>query len=105
FERGIGDFGQSTGVTVTGLLLMRMADPLNKTGALESFGYKQLLFEPIVGGGLFTAAAMPLIAQFGPVFVLTLTGGITLFWIVFGWLVFGRASRRPQNCGLKNGHL
>ncbi|MCA1808670.1 MAG: sodium:glutamate symporter, partial [Lentisphaerae bacterium] len=25
FERGIGDFGQSTGVTVTGLLLMRMA--------------------------------------------------------------------------------
>ncbi|HMO51634.1 MAG TPA: sodium/glutamate symporter [Kiritimatiellia bacterium] len=90
FERGIGDFGQSTGVTVTGILLMRMADPRNKSGALESFGYKQLLFEPIVGGGLFTAASMPLIAQFGPGFVLILTSVVTLFWIGFGWWVFGR---------------
>ncbi len=90
FERGIGDFGQSTGVTVTGILLMRMADPQNKSGALESFGYKQLLFEPIVGGGLFTAAAMPLILRFGPGAILALTGGLTLFWILFGVLVFGK---------------
>ncbi len=90
FERGIGDFGQSTGVTVTGLLLMRMADPCNESGALESFGYKQLLFEPIVGGGLFTAASLPLIAQFGPGFVLGLTAGMTAFWLLFGFIVFGR---------------
>lgn len=90
FERGIGDFGQSTGVTVTGILLMRMADPKNKSGALESFGYKQMLFEPIVGGGLFTAASMPLIAEFGPMPVLILTGGVTLFWMAFGYLLFGR---------------
>lgn len=90
FERGVGDFGQSMGVTVTGLLLMRMADPNNESGALESFGYKQLLFEPIVGGGLFTAAAMPLMAQFGSVFVLVLTSSITVFWLVFGYWVFGR---------------
>lgn len=90
FERGIGDTGQSMGVTVTGILLMRMADPKNESGALESFGYKQLLFEPIVGGGLFTAASLPLIAQFGPVAVLLLTSVVTVAWIAFGLLYFGR---------------
>ncbi len=90
FERGIGDFGQSMGVTVTGLLLMRMADPKNKSGALESFGYKQLMFEPVVGGGLFTAAALPLIAQFGAPAVLGLTAILTVGWLAFGLLYFGR---------------
>lgn len=90
FERGIGDFGQSMGVTVTGLLLMKMADPKNKSGALESFGYKQLMFEPVVGGGLFTAAALPLIAQFGALSVLIFTGILTLSWLAFGLLYFGR---------------
>src|SRR5699024_36325 len=36
FERGIGDFGQSMGVTATGLLLMRMADPENQSPAYEA---------------------------------------------------------------------
>ncbi len=94
FERAIGDFGQSTGVTVTGLLLMRMADPSNESGALESFGYKQLLFEPVVGGGLFTAASLPLIVRFGPVPILLLTGFLTLAWAVFGLRVFGPPRRR-----------
>jgi len=103
FERGIGDFGQSLGVTVTGLLLMRMADPTNESGALESFGYKQLLFEPIVGGGLFTAASLPLIAQFGPVFVLGLTSSVMAFWLIFGFMVFGRAASSCRSVG-KPGH-
>ena len=90
FERGIGDMGQSMGVTVTGILLMRIADPRNESGALQSFGYKQLLFEPIVGGGLFTAAALPLIAQFGPLTVLGITAALTLGWLAFGFLYFNR---------------
>ncbi len=90
FERGIGDFGQSMGVTVTGLLLMRMADPKNRSGAFESFGYKQLMFEPVVGGGLFTAASLPLIAQFGAPAVLVFTLILTLAWLIFGLLYFGR---------------
>lgn len=90
FERGVGDFGQSMGVTVTGVLLMRMADPNNRSGALESFGYKQLLFEPIVGGGLFTAASLPLIYQFGPVPVLILAAVVTAAWLALGFLYFGR---------------
>jgi ESS family glutamate:Na+ symporter len=78
FERGIGDFGQSMGVTATGLLLMRVTDPDQKTPALESFGYKQLLFELFVGGGLFTAASLPLVFQFGTIPVLIFTSIVTV---------------------------
>ena len=65
-ERGIADFGQSMGVTATGLILMRIADPHDESPAMEAFGYKQLFFEPFFGGGLITAASVPLIYQFGP---------------------------------------
>ncbi|MEL6580994.1 MAG: sodium:glutamate symporter [Cyanobacteria bacterium J06621_12] len=84
FERGIGDMGQSMGVTATGILLIRMVDPENRTGAFESFAYKQLFFEPIVGGGLFTAAAPALLVRFGQIPVLLGTGGLLIFWLVFG---------------------
>jgi len=89
YERGLGDFGQSMGMTVTGLLLMRIADPPNRSGGLEAFGYKQLLFEPVVGGGLFTAASVPLIAQLGAVPVLIGTSVLLVFWIVLGLTRFG----------------
>ncbi|MFA9478793.1 sodium/glutamate symporter [Phycisphaerales bacterium AB-hyl4] len=96
FERGVGDFGQSMGVTVTGLLLMRVADPPNKSGAMQSFGYKQLMFEPVVGGGLFTGASVGLIVAFGSGAMLTVTLAVTIFWIVFGFLAFGRAARQNR---------
>jgi ESS family glutamate:Na+ symporter len=85
FERGIGDMGQSMGVTATGILLIKMVDPHNRTGAFESFAYKQLFFEPIVGGGLFTAAAPTLIRQFGLVPMLISTSGLLAFWLIFGF--------------------
>lgn len=66
FERGIGDMGQSMGVTATGLILMKIADPEDETPALEAFGYKQLAFEPFFGGGLITGISVPFIAQVGP---------------------------------------
>ncbi|UNC91393.1 sodium/glutamate symporter [Candidatus Contubernalis alkaliaceticus] len=87
FERGIGDLGQSMGMTATGLLLIRLADPDNRSNALEAFGYKQLLFEPIVGGGLFTAASMPLIARLGAHTMLFFVAVIFLFWLVVGFML------------------
>ncbi|MDK3159727.1 sodium/glutamate symporter [Kamptonema cortianum] len=96
FERGIGDLGQSMGVTATGILLIRMVDPDNRTGAFESFAYKQLFFEPIVGGGLFTAAAPPLIRQFGPIPILILTTLLLAFWIGFGLLNYKRIALRSE---------
>jgi ESS family glutamate:Na+ symporter len=88
FAKGMGNFGQCMGMTVIGLLLMRIVDPDNRTGAMESFGYKQLLFEPVVGGGLFTAASLPLIYQFGPFPVLIFTSIMTLGWLIFGLVYF-----------------
>ncbi len=68
-----------------------MADPRGRSGAMESFGYKQLLFEPVLGGGLFTAASLPLIAQFGAMPVLI---GCSI--VMTGWLIFGLLAFRPK---------
>jgi len=72
-----------------------MADPDGRSGNLERFGYKQLLFEPFVGGGLLTALALPLTAQFGAVTVFAWTAGLTLLAIV-GGLLLGRSLRAPS---------
>ncbi|WIK64384.1 sodium/glutamate symporter [Gleimia hominis] len=88
FERGIGDFGESMGVTATGLILMRIVDPEGKSPCFEAFGYKQLVFEPFFGGGFVTALMAPLIFKFGPwppligmavLFVIALTTGL-FYW-------------------------
>ena len=96
FERGIGDMGQSMGVTATGILLIRMVDSENETGAFESFAYKQLFFEPIVGGGLFTAAAPALIDRFGSVSILLLTAGLLIFWLAFGIINCKKTAKKLQ---------
>lgn len=65
FERAIADFGQSLGVTATGLLLLRTVDPETKTPAAEAFGYKQLFHEPFMGGGLITALLLTFVFTLG----------------------------------------
>ena len=65
FEKAIADFGQATGVTATGLMLLRTVDPENKTGAAATFGYKQLVHEPVMGGGIWTALALTLVFTVG----------------------------------------
>lgn len=95
FERAIADFGQSMGMTASGLLLLRVSDPASKSPAMVSFGYKQLFFEPLVGGGLFTASAIPFIVAFGAWPILAMTASITLGWLALGLLYFGR-HREPM---------
>lgn len=65
FERAITEYGMQTGVTALGLLLLRVADPHFETEAAKSFGFKQILYEPMMGGGFITAAAPILIFNFG----------------------------------------
>ena len=87
FERAIAEFGQASGVTATGLMLLRTVDPENKTPAAMSFGYKQLLHEPFMGGGLWTALALSLVYRFGwlPVFgfcaVMLFMWGVCAFFL------------------------
>ncbi|WP_270180886.1 sodium/glutamate symporter [Alkalihalobacillus sp. CinArs1] len=94
FERGIGDFGQSMGVTATGLLLMRIVDPDNESPAFEAFGYKQLVYEPFLGGGLVTALSVPFIAGVGPWAGLILSLAMTALGIFFGIFYFGRGKHK-----------
>ncbi|MDP9211977.1 MAG: hypothetical protein M3N59_01730, partial [bacterium] len=65
-------------------------DPEDKTNAIEGYGYKQLLFEPFVGGGFVTALSMPLIVAWGlPVFT-AVCGVIFATWLILGIRYFGR---------------
>ena len=65
FERGIAEFGMQTGVTAMGLLLLRVVDPHYETPAAKSFGFKQMIYEPLLGGGFITASAPLIIVHYG----------------------------------------
>jgi ESS family glutamate:Na+ symporter len=87
FERAIAEMGQSMGVTATGLLLLRVADPERKTPAASAFGYKQLLHEPFMGGGLWTSTAVLLVWKQGAPLVFAISVGAILIWLVV-WKLF-----------------
>ena len=65
FERAIAEFGNSTGVAASGLLLLRLADPRNSTKTLPVFSIKQLFLQPLLSGGLITVIAPLFISNFG----------------------------------------
>ncbi len=82
FERSIAEMGQSMGVTATGLLLLRVVDPDYETPAVDAFAYKQLLHEPIMGGGIWTVLAVPLIVNWGAIPVLAISIGAMAVWVI-----------------------
>ena len=82
FERGIAEMGQSMGVTATGLLLLRVVDPDYETDAAEAFAAKQLLHEPFMGGGLWTGAAIPLLALWGGWPIFGIAVGAMAIWSI-----------------------
>jgi ESS family glutamate:Na+ symporter len=86
FERAIAEMGKSMGVTATGLLLLRIVDPEQDTEAASAFGYKQLLHEPFMGGGLWTSTAVLLVAQQGGWLVLGIAMVAIVVWFVIWWL-------------------
>lgn len=94
-ERGIADFGQSMGVTATGLALLKVADPEEKSPAMEAFGYKQLIFEPIFGGGLVTALAIPIMFATGSVYWILIPMVVIFIISITGGMIYHR--------GVKNG--
>ncbi|GAA4835134.1 sodium/glutamate symporter [Garicola koreensis] len=89
-ERGIADFGQSMGVTATGLALLKAADPENKSPALEAFGYKQLIFEPFFGGGLITAISIPVMVATGSVYWILVPMAIVFVVSITGGMIYHR---------------
>jgi len=91
FERSIAEMGQSMGVTATGLLLLRVVDPDYKTSAADAFATKQLMHEPIMGGGLWTTFAIPLLAVWGGWKVFLVCLAAVAFWLVI--LIVARVLR------------
>ena len=96
FINGLTNTGQSMGMTATGLLMNRLVDPTNKAKARESFSYKQLAFEPFMGGGIFTVASVIVIHELGSWTALTIAIVATVFWLVLG-LHLGRNTTRNNN--------
>jgi ESS family glutamate:Na+ symporter len=97
FERMICEFGQFTGVTATGLLLLRTVDPESKTSAPTAFGCKQLFHEPVMGGGVWTAMAVPLVVKLGPWHVFFISLAMMVLWWAL-WYVFLRKDAAKTKC-------
>lgn len=96
FQNAIISYGQAMGMTATGLLFAQMVDPKNRTNAVEGFGYKQLMFEPLMGGGLVTALSMPFMLMIGLPLFTAICAAIMLFWLVLGLMLFGKKKKRRQ---------
>ena len=88
FERAIAEFGQATGVTATGLLLLRTVDPESKTPASASFAGKQLLHEPAMN--LWVALAFALIFTLGWLKVFLICVGMLSIWLVVSFVIMRR---------------
>jgi len=84
FEHAMADFGQSQGNVATGFVLADMADPGHKTNVANAYGYKQLTYEPILGGGLITAFSIPMIIAWGSLAFGIACLVITVLLIVWG---------------------
>lgn len=77
-------------VTATGLLLIRVADPKQRTEARQAYSEKQPFYEPFMGGGLVTAFAVPIPAGIGAGGALGIAAGILGLWIGYAVLLARR---------------
>ncbi len=85
-ERGVTEYGMQSGVTAMGLLLLRLVDPNYRTDTAQSFGFKQMLYEPFLGGGLITATAPFIVINLGVWWSAMAAGIIMLIFILISWL-------------------
>ncbi len=89
FEKSLIEFGNSTGVVASGLLLLRLADPKNTSKTLPIFTSKQLFAQLILSGGLFTVLAPLMISKIGLDYWTEICALIT-FAILFIALIFNK---------------
>jgi ESS family glutamate:Na+ symporter len=71
-----------------------VADPNFRTPAAKSFGFKQILYEPMLGGGFITAAAPILIFNYGASKALLAGAASILFFLAIAfsrhWIHLGK---------------
>ena len=93
FEKSLIEFGNSTGVVASGLLLLRLADPKNISKTLPIFTSKQLFAQLILSGGLFTVLAPLIISKIGLDYWTEICALITIA-ILFIALIFNKAEMK-----------
>jgi ESS family glutamate:Na+ symporter len=76
----------------SGFMLIDMSDPQSTTSAKESYGYKQLLYEPFFGGGLITALSIPILVRIGLIPALIVSTGLLVLTIAIGIRMRGSAT-------------
>ncbi len=85
-ERGVTEYGMQSGVTAMGLLLLRLVDPNYKTDTAQAFGFKQMLYEPFLGGGLITATAPFIVINLGVWWSIGTAAVIMVVFMLISWL-------------------
>ncbi|WP_288262606.1 sodium/glutamate symporter [uncultured Prochlorococcus sp.] len=93
FEKSLIEFGNSTGVVASGLLLLRLADPKNISKTLPIFTSKQLFAQLILSGGLFTVLAPLMISKIGLDYWTEICALITIV-ILFIALIFNKVEMK-----------
>ena len=86
FEKSLIEFGNSTGVVASGLLLLRLADPKNISKTLPIFTSKQLFAQLILSGGFFTVLAPLVISKIGLDYWTEICALITFLIIIIAFL-------------------
>ncbi len=87
FERSITEFGNATGVAASGLLLLRLSDPLNDTNALPIFSIKQLFLQPLLSGGLITVLAPVFVTRIGLLGWTEISGLLTVLFLIIAIVI------------------
>jgi ESS family glutamate:Na+ symporter len=86
FERGITEYGMQCGVTATGLVLLRIVDPGYRTPAAEAFAFKQIAYEPFIGGGLFTCMTPIIVVTLGLKGLFGMAAGTIAIFLIITWI-------------------
>jgi len=87
FEKGLVEFGNSTGVVASGLLLLRLADPNNLSKTLPIFTSKQLFAQLLLSGGFFTVLSPFLLSRIGLTNWTEICGAFSLLTIIIAFFL------------------
>ncbi len=87
FEKGLVEFGNSTGVVASGLLLLRLTDPNNLSKTLPIFTSKQLFAQLLLSGGFFTVLSPFLLSRIGLTYWTEICGALSLLIIFIAFLL------------------
>ena len=87
FEKGLVEFGNSTGVVASGLLLLRLADPNNLSKTLPIFTSKQLFAQLLLSGGFFTVLSPFLLSRIGLTYWTEICGSLSIIIVIIAFFL------------------